>query len=171
MNRMKNDPIWNGLREELQHLLGDDIRLVFPESWSDECTIWFREVEQNAFRPQLQCSEADIQERLQMEGVLALFMFVDTSPEGVILGYHLDDAPVETFYLDTIAVKQKGKGIGPILIRWLVKWAKKNGYEQVALDTELENERGIHLRDFYLKLGFKQSYTDETGNIFMSLDL
>lgn len=171
VNRMRNDPIWNGLLEEMQSLLGQSTQLVFPMSWSEESALWFQEVERNAFRPQLQYSKADIRERLEMEGVLVLFILTDDLPEGLMLGYHLDDVPLETFYLDTIAVKHKGRGIGPVLVKWLVKWAKKNGYQRISLDTELENESGIRLRDFYLRMGFKEDHTDDIGNISMSFDL
>ncbi len=171
MNRMRKDPIWVGLRDELTKLLGVQIELVFPEAWSPQTSSWFRNVEQSAFRPDLRYSEEEILERLEMDGVLLVFVLTASIPEAFVLGYHLDEPSVETFYLDTIAVRQRGRGVGPALVSWLGKWAKKNGYQRIALDTELENEVGLRLRDFYLKMGFKQGHVDEVGNISMTLDL
>ena len=171
MNRMRKDPIWLGLSEELTRLLGEPAELIFPESWSPDTSSWFRTVEESAFRPDLRYGEEEILERLEMDGVLLLFVLTSGMPEAFVLGYHLDESIVETFYLDTIAARQRGRGIGPALVRWLVSWAKKSGYQRIALDTELENEVGLRLRDFYIKMGFKQGLTDEEGNISMTLDL
>jgi ribosomal protein S18 acetylase RimI-like enzyme len=168
---MRNDPIWIELRDELASIYGQAVELVFPQSWTYDSSMWFKEIEKHSFRSELQYRDEEIQERLRMEGLLLLFISVQGRPEALILGYHLDESVIETFYLDTIAVRMRGKGVGPTLMRWLMKWAKKNGYERIALDTELENESGLRLRDFYRKLGFIEGHIDENGNIPMSISL
>ncbi len=54
-----------------------------------------------------------------------------------------------------------GLGIGKILMEESIEWAKKNGYEQMELETVTENKRGIAL---YEKLGFVK-----TGTILRSM--
>jgi GNAT superfamily N-acetyltransferase len=168
---MRNDPTWIGLRDELASIYGQAVELDFPTSWSDKSNAWFKEIEKHSFRSELQYGDEEIRARLEMDGLLLLFVSVQGTPEALVLGYHLGEPTIETFYLDTIAVRMKGKGVGPALMRWLMKWAKKNGYQRMALDTELENESGLRLRDFYRKLGFVQGATDDVGNISMSIDL
>jgi GNAT superfamily N-acetyltransferase len=172
MNKARRDPIWGQLKNELQPILGDRVEIVFPETWSEKYLSWFREIERSSFRPSLAYSEEEIMERLAEEDVLMMFITVDDCPEGLLLGYTYVDMPVETFYLDTIAVKQKGKGVGRIISMVLIKWAKKMGYKRMQLDTEYENEKGIPLNLFYESLGFKVvDIDDELGNITMQLPL
>ena len=168
---MKADPIWAGLREELGKIAQMPVTLLFPEAWSEELATWFRDIEVEAFRPELRYGPEDIQERLEQSGLLLLFILFNGKPEAIALGYHLEDAEVETFYIDTVAVKHRGRGTGRALFAWLAKWAKKMGYGRLALDTELENESGFPLRDFYVRLGFREVHADETGNISMVYDL
>jgi GNAT superfamily N-acetyltransferase len=172
MNRARKDPIWGQLKNELKPILGDRVEIIFPEAWSEKYLSWFREIEQCSFRPSLTYSEEEIMERLAEEDVLMMFITVDDRPEGLLLGYTYVNTAVETFYLDTIAVKQKGKGVGRIVSVVLIKWAKKMGYKRMQLDTEFENEKGIPLSLFYEHLGFKVvDIDDELGNITMQLFL
>ncbi|MFW9958482.1 MAG: GNAT family N-acetyltransferase [Candidatus Odinarchaeota archaeon] len=172
MNRARKDPIWEEIRNGLKPILGDGVELVFPETWSETHLSWYREIEQSSFRPSLTYSEEEIMERLSEEDVLMMFITVDGHPEGLLLGYTLGGVSVETYYLDTIAVKQKGRGIGRIILTVLIKWAKKMGYRRMQLDTEYENEKGIPLSSFYEHLGFKiVDIDDEIGNITMQLTL
>lgn len=156
----------------LKPLLGPTTELVFPEDWSVQYLEWFREIERSSFRDSLTYSEEEILERLVKDDVLLMFVTVNNHPEGLLLGHTLRGVTNEIFYLDTVAVKQKGRGIGPIIISVLIKWAKKMGYLKMQLDTELEDEKGIRLTAFYENLGFTIiDRDDETGNITMQLDL
>jgi GNAT superfamily N-acetyltransferase len=172
MNRAKRDPVWLEIVTSLRPILGTTTELVFPETWSQKYLSWYREIEQSSFRTSLTYSEEEILECLGKDDVLMMFVTVNGRPECLLLGYTLDSVLVETFYLDTIAVKQKGRGIGRIMISVLIKWAKKMRYRQMQLDTELEDEKGIKLTQFYEHFGFTIiDSDDETGNITMQLDL
>jgi GNAT superfamily N-acetyltransferase len=172
MNRARKDPIWSEIVVSLKPILGTTTELVFPKTWSQKYLSWYREIEQSSFRASLTYSEEEILERLEMNDVLMMFVLVNGRPECLILGYALDGVSVETFYLDTIAVREKGRGIGRIIISVLIKWAKKMRYQQMQLDTELEDEKGIKLTKFYENFGFTIIDSDETiDNITMQLDL
>jgi GNAT superfamily N-acetyltransferase len=172
MNKARKDPVWSEIVTSLRPILGATTELVFPETWSQKYLSWYREIEQSSFHTSLTYSEEEICERLEKDDVLMMFVTVNGCPECLILGYTLDGVSVETFYLDTIAVQQKGRGIGRIMISVLIKWAKKMRYQRMQLDTELEDEKGIKLTQFYEHFGFIIIDSDEeTGNITMQLDL
>ena len=170
LNRAKRDPIWRQMRSELVPILGPTVKLVFPETWSEKYLTWYREIEQSSFRQSLTYSEEEILERLAEYNVLMMFLTVDGIPSGLVLGYTLHEVSTEVFYLDTIAVKLRGRGIGRIILMNLIRWTKKMGYQKIQLDTEFENEAGFHLSSFYEHMGFRVvDSDDETGNITMQL--
>ena len=172
LNRARNDPIWKNIRTALVPILGDSVEVYFPETWSQKYLSWYREIEQSAFRLSLRYSSEEIDERLENEAVLMMFILNGNTPEGLVLGYRLDDTTDDIFYLDTIAVKQKGRGLGKNILKVLFDWARKMGFSSIQLDTEYENETGVQLSNFYQKLGFNVINTDEeTGNITMRLKL
>jgi len=172
LNRARRDPIWRQTRRELVPILGPTVKIVFPETWSEQYLTWYREIEQSSFRPELTYSEEEIMERLAEEDVLMMFITIEGVPNGLLLGYTLHGLLAEIFYLDTIAIKQRGRGVGRIIMTALIRWAKKMGYRKIQLDTEFENEVGFHLSSFYERIGFRVvDSDDETGNITMQLSL
>ena len=172
MNRARNDPLWKRIESELSLILGKGVVVFFPQVWSEQYLSWYKEIEQTSFRTALTYSQEEIEERLRKEEVVMMFILLNDNPEGLVLGYRLEDSSDDVFYLDTIAVRQKGRGIGKIILRVLFEWARKMGYKRIQLDTEEENETGIRLSYFYQQLGFKViNFEEETGNITMSLTL
>lgn len=172
LNRSRNDPLWKRIELELASILGAGVIVFFPQDWSKQYLNWYKDIEATSFRPILTYSEEEIEERLRKDDVLLMFILKDDSPEGLILGYRLEDTAEDIFYLDTIAVRQKGRGIGPVILKVLLDWARKMGYRLIQLDTEEANESGIRLSYFYQKLGFQIiNSEDDTGNITMQLEL
>ena len=84
---------------------------------------------------------------------------------GLILGYRYQDDP-NFFFLDTIVVTKKKKGIGSILLDVLSQWSKFKNLKGIILFTEEFNHKNENLIQFYLKNGF-QILTKETDNIIM----
>ena len=161
--------IWNRLAKQLQPLLGSSLRIVIPGAPSEIHHTWFHELENRSFRESLRYNEKELDERLKQEDVLFLFLIADDIPEGVILGNRVTRSDRKTFYLDTLAIRRKGKGIGKIVLSHLIEWAKASGYAAIELDTEAENEDGIPLKKFYETAGFMVQYIEDDGNITMSL--
>lgn len=58
------------------------------------------------------------------------------------------------YYLDVVSISpsNQGKGIGSLLLKHGIKFAKKNGYSQVGLLVDLENPSAQRL---YERLGFQ----------------
>ncbi len=156
---------------ELEASLGSTLCIIIPESPSEKHQMWFHELEAQSFRESLRYDRVELEERLRKENLLFLFLLVNDTPEGVILGYKINRENGNTFYLDTFAVRRKGKGIGKIMLNHLIKWAKANGYDAIELDTEAENEDGIPLQRFYETAGFLVQCIEDDGNITMSRTL
>ena len=161
--------IWKRLVDHLKSQFGPSLHIVIPESPSEIHHTWFHELEKQSFRESLRYDEKELEERLKQEDVLFLFLIADDIPEGVILGNRVTRSDRKTFYLDTLAIRRKGKGIGKIVLSHLIEWAKASGYAAIELDTEAENEDGIPLKKFYETAGFMVQYIEDDGNITMSL--
>lgn len=172
MNRSRNDPLWKQIEADLTSILGTGVTVFFPQAWSNQYLDWYKEIEADSFRTDLTYSHEEIKDRLQKDEVLMMFILKDERPEGLILGYRLEDTTEDIFYLDTIAIRQRGRGIGKLILKVLFNWARKMGYKLIQLDTEEENETGIRLAYFYQQLGFRIINSDEENeNITMQLEL
>jgi len=170
MNSFSHE-VWEKLRLQLIPFFGSGLQVFIPESWSDLYENWFKEIEAGSFRESLRYNTEEIKTRLTGKNVLILFMVVNERPEVVILGYSAKRERGDIFYLDTFAVRTKGKGIGRIVLSSIIQWAKLNGYYAIELDTEAENEEGVPLQRFYERFGFVVQCIEDDGNITMSLSL
>lgn len=162
--------IWSEMIPLVDHLLDDDTHIVYPGK-SDPYYQWFVELEAGAFRAELRYSAEELEERLLNDDLLFLFLVSQKGREAVILAYQDPDNPRSSFYLDTIAVRTTGRGLGKILMRTLMQYARAKSYQRLRLDTETVNEKGQELVRFYKKLGFETADTTEDGNISMELHL
>ncbi len=158
--------IWRTLRNKIEEDTCSKISMEFYSGGFRETYQWFCDIEQAAFRSELRYTPDELERRTEQEGLLFFFIFVDGSPFAVVLGYTSYDLE-DAFYLDTIAVRVTGEGIGKTIMWSLVNWAKSKGYKQILLDTEEVNERGIPLKRFYERLGFKVLERMEDGNLRM----
>jgi aminoglycoside 6'-N-acetyltransferase I len=59
-------------------------------------------------------------------------------------------------YLEGLYLKPgyRSKGIGKQIIKFILSWCAKNGYSELATDTELANTRAQH---FYESTGFEET--------------
>ncbi|MFW9922600.1 MAG: GNAT family N-acetyltransferase [Candidatus Thorarchaeota archaeon] len=78
--------------------------------------------------------------------------------------------PKNTIYIDKVGVKKdfRGKGFGKNLMKFALKIAEKNRYQNVMLEVVKKNYRAINL---YKKLGFQIIKTTKTklGEIFVGV--
>jgi len=163
-------PLWIQLRQKLAIYFAESVSLVSPKEWNQTCMSWFNVIQDYSFRTELQYSYEEIEERLLKHGVLLFFVIVKEQPEAMVLAYPqgIEECP---FYVDTIAIKQQGKGIGHVIMTTLIDWAKQEGYTSILLDTEEINEKGRNLRHFYETLGFSVIALDDEGNLTMEIKL
>jgi GNAT superfamily N-acetyltransferase len=160
--------IWEKMRFQLIPFFGSDVQVLIPDSWSNQYENWFKDIEAVSFRESLRYNTEELDTRLNEKNALILFIVVNEQPEGVILGYPVQREQKKIFYLDTFAVRTRGKGIGRIVLSFIIQWAKWYRYYAIELDTEAENEAGILLQRFYESLDFVVQCIEDDGNITMS---
>ncbi|MFX1482214.1 MAG: GNAT family N-acetyltransferase [Promethearchaeota archaeon] len=159
------------MKHQLVTYLGNGLRIEALNSWSNQSEVWFKELEAYSFRKELRYDSGELRERLEKEDVLFLFIVVNERPEGVILGYPIQQEEGTAFYLDTFAIRTRGRGIGRIVLKHVIEWASESGFKAIQLDTEAMNEVGQSLQKFYESFGFVVQRIEEDGNITMRLAL
>jgi ribosomal protein S18 acetylase RimI-like enzyme len=162
---------WSLLETELIRKYGGELKLVLPKSCDEQCFRWFHILEEEDFRFELRYTREEIAERLNYPEVLFFFIIKEEIPEILVLGYNSPDYESRVFYLDTVAVRQRGRGIGDIVMRFLIHRALNKGYKAIILDTEEKDEKGIPLQHFYEEHGFEAITRTERGDLTMRLDL
>ena len=145
---------WNKISTEINKKFDLNTRMVIPDDLTHEILTWFHEIENIAFREELRYSDAEIRDRWNNENKLFLFLVDETGPLAVHIGYVLEHDS-DTYYIDTLATKIEGKGIGSIMMKYIKEYAKEEGYTELELNTEEINERGGTLQRFYEKHGFQ----------------
>lgn len=168
---MNSQDVWERMRVQLIPFFEDEVRIVMPDTWSNKYEEWFKEIEVEAFRESLRYNTEELKTRLNKKDAVIIFLALNECPEGVILGYPAAEDRGGTFYLDTVAIKTRGRGIGRIIFDFIIQWAKLKGYNTIALDTEVENETGMPLQKFYETIGFVVQRIEDDGNITMTLTL
>lgn len=167
----RDNPLWKQLIDELTILYKEKLKLVFPSQWNKNCFSLFHNMEKYGFRRELQYNFKEILKNLENPDLVFLFITKNDEPQIVILGYSILDNQKKSFYLDTFAVKPRGKGIGNIVIQFLIRWAKTKNYNSINLDTEVQDEKGFPLKEFYSKLGFETISISEKGDVIMKFKL
>ncbi len=163
----KDDPLWRQLLLELAKMYEGTLDIVFPKEWNTRWFSWFRIIEKEDFRRELRYSFDEITKILGNPDLVFWFVTNDDDPQILFLGYSLPSEPVKSFYFDTLAVRRRGKGIGHIVIDFLIRWVRTKQYDAIILDTESSDEKGIPLQQFYEKHGFTIISKSETGDITM----
>ena len=151
----KENPFWQLLLDELANSYEGKLELIFPNELNKHYFSWFHSIEGTGFRRELQYSFEELKTALIKSDLVFWFLTMDGKPQIIVLGYSIPDESKKSFYLDTFAVKPRGKGIGNIVIKFLIRWAKTKKYYSIVLDTELKNEKGMPLQQFYAQHGFK----------------
>ena len=161
---------WNAIATELNEKFNTHIQVIVPEYLTDEILNWYHQIDQTAFRKELQYSDEELKERWNKPNKQLIFLVDETGPLAVHLGYDLEKDS-DTYYIDTLASKVEGKGIGSILTNHIKDYAKQEDYSELQLDTEAVNERGVLLKHFYEKNGFRIFHNDPNGNLTMKFKI
>lgn len=161
---------WNKISIDINTKFNLNTRIVIPDALTHEILTWFHEVENIAFREELRYSDTEVRELWHKDNKLFIFLVDETGPLAVHIGYDLESNS-ETYYIDTLATKVEGKGIGSIMMKYIKEYAQEKGYTNLQLNTEEINERGGTLQRFYEKHGFQIVYTYPDGNIIMKFKI
>ena len=169
LNFTKNTSIWKDLEKKLTELFHSKIKIIFPDEWNNKFYKWYQEVEKIAFRKNLRYSFEEVRNSLTNNDILFLFILSNNHPEAFILGYSCQIDSKKLFFLDTIAIKKRGQGIGTLLLNYLKKWLQKENYSGMKVYTEEIDEKGVKLRHFYEKMGFSLEKKEANENLIMFL--
>ncbi|MFW9995731.1 MAG: GNAT family N-acetyltransferase [Candidatus Odinarchaeota archaeon] len=171
---MSDLSIWQDLTNDIAKILNVPIEVHIPSSLDEKCINWFQKLDTLAFNVDLRYTLDELKERWNHEHHLLVFVLSDVMsdqlPIAMMMGYE-SPTGAEFFYLDTLAVVIEGKGIGKVMVKQLIKWAKVNNFTGIRLDTELLNIHGVQLVTFYEKLGFKKTNEDSKGDITLEIFL
>ena len=157
----KDNPLWRQLLDELADRYEGELEIVFPTEWNKHYFSWFHSIEETGFRRELQYSFEELTKILENPDLIFWFITADGEPQILLLGYSIPNEHAKSYYFDTFAVKRRGEGIGNIVIEFLIHWAKTKQFQAIVLDTELRDEKGIPLQQFYAKHGFETASTSE----------
>jgi ribosomal protein S18 acetylase RimI-like enzyme len=162
-----DNPFWRQILEELASMYKGRLEIVFPSELNKHYFEWFHSIEDLGFRRELQYSFEDLMKTLEKPELLFWFITLDDEPQILVFGYSIPDEQRKSFYLDTFAVKPRGKGIGNIVIDFLIRWAQTKQYHSIVLDTEYRDEKGIPLQQFYAHHGFEIVSSSGKGDVIM----
>lgn len=167
----RSNPLWQVLVDELAVIFEGELELIFPTEWNKHYFEWFHSMEKTGFRRELHYSFDDLTKALQNPELVFWFFNVDGQPQILLFGYSSPDEPKKDFYLDTFAVKRRGEGIGNIVMKLLIRWAKTKKFQSIVLDTEIKDEKGFPLQHFYTQHGFETVSIPKKGDVRMKRGL
>lgn len=150
----------------LTEKLGETVNIGF-KTYLDQKTIEkMTKIDHEKFRSELWYSSDELLEKSLKKDFLCLIVHLNGAPAAFLYGYD-DEFDSHWFFLDEIATRVEGKGIGKMLIVLLLVYCFELGYTFVTLYTEEHDEKGRRLRDFYEHLGFTYMSTDPEVGVIM----
>lgn len=154
---------------KFSHDKRDSIEVVHFCEWTQSLQQMLTEIEILAFPLELRYEFCEMQERSLKSGFEGVILKKDACPLALILIYEVHYLGSTYIYLDTLAVRIAGTGIGSILLQLLLDRVVVRDYAGVMLDTEsASNKANLSLVDYYQRFGFKIIEKDfHSGNVTM----
>jgi ribosomal protein S18 acetylase RimI-like enzyme len=122
------------------------------------------------FREELWYTHEEFMEKTRQKDFVCLVLSVDGEPSAFLYGYDYAEDP-QGFFLDEVATKIEGKGVGKILITLLMVYCFELGYISITLYTEESDQIGRRLKEFYEHLGFKYTSSDPERGVVMNYQI
>jgi ribosomal protein S18 acetylase RimI-like enzyme len=124
-------------------------------------------IDHEKFRQELWYTHEEFVQKTQQRDFVCLILSVNGEPSAFLYGYDYAEDP-KGFFLDEVATKIEGKGVGKILVALLMVYCFELGYESITLYTEESDEIGRRLREFYEHIGFDNKYSDPEKGLVMN---
>jgi len=147
--------------------LGENVSIVVRHFLTESIISRLVEIDHEKFRSELWYNSKELIDKTRKKDYVCLLLYVSSKPTAFLYGYGDENNP-NWFFLDEIATKVEGKGIGKTLIRLVQAYCYELGYHQIVLYTEDQDEKGRMLRQFYQSLGFIYMYTDPEKGVVMN---
>lgn len=150
----------------LTEKLGEPITISFRTYLDERHIQKITEIDHEKFRSELWYSSEELIEKSMKKDFICLIVHMNGEPTAFLYGYD-DEFDPHWFFLDEIATKQEGKGIGKVLIILLLVYCFELDYTFVTLYTEDQDEKGRRLREFYEHLVFTYMGTEPELGVVM----
>ena len=127
--------------------------------WNRELHAALEVIESVAFVSELRYTLEEMTQRAGKGGFEGVLVSDARGPAAIMIFYPLEDHLNEEnyIYLDTLAVRERGRGTGSRLLRYLIDRFRAEGFSGIELDTEAANdETGQDLPAIYRRFGFVQ---------------
>jgi hypothetical protein len=126
-------------------------------------------IDDERFREELRYSREELTERAGRPGFTCFIVTLDDKPIAYDFGY--DDEDQAVFYSDSSASLIERKGVGSTLSVVESMYCYRRGYKWIKCSTEERDEKGMALRAFWERLGYRVVSVDENDNIVMKMRL
>lgn len=152
--------------ERVEERLGSPCSITVHTHLSEAMLAKLEAIDHEKFRQELWYSRTELLEKTRKKGFVCFILSVGHEPVAFLFGYDYD-AGSQGFFLDELATRVEGKGVGKVLITLLLVYCYELGYTSVFLYTEDLDQDGRHLRDFYEYVGFSYVATDPALGVVM----
>lgn len=149
--------------------------------WTRKLQNALESIEADAFVPELRYSAEELMDRAGNAGFEGLLLEDLSGPSAIMLVYLIERG--DQLYLDTLAVRDRGRGTGTRLLRFLIHRCEHAGITEIRLDTEagvrsMKGDRSAphDLSAYYRRFGFEElppadAVETVPGNVAMRLRL
>lgn len=127
-------------------------------------------IDQEKFRRELWYTHDEFTEKAGKKDFMCITLSVEGDPTAFIFGYDYEGEPA-AYFLDELATKIEGKGLGKILITLALIYCYELDYSSVILYTEETDQVGRRLQEFYEHVGFKYVTMDPALGVVMKYDI
>jgi GNAT superfamily N-acetyltransferase len=156
----------NRLYEKLERECGISLFLNPNEQLLDQ----LEAIDHEKFREELWITHEELEEKTGQRGFIAFMLYSDGQPVAFLYGYQVPVDP-SGFFLDEVATRIEGRGIGKILIVLSLIYCGEVGYDYIILYTEKSDDKGRSLEEFYEHMGFYLLNRDHQLGSIMRYDI
>lgn len=148
-------------------------------TWTEDLQRALETVEQQSFSPELRYTCDDMAARAKKPGFEGLLLTDPNGPLAIMLVNRIElpvaqsggSPAMDALYLDTLAVRDRGRGIGTYLLTCLIQRCTAAGLPAIQLDTDDGGDGGDGgdgLPEYYRRFGFQVLGVDPvSGNVTM----
>jgi len=152
--------------ERAEEKLEQGCSITIHTHLSDDIIAHLEGIDHEKFRQELWYTRDEFLEMARQKDFVCFVLSVNREPVAFLCGYDYQADP-QGFFLDEVATRIEGKGLGRILIILLLVYCYELGYGSVVLYTEDLDQEGRPLREFYNNLGFSYVTTDPHLGVVM----
>jgi GNAT superfamily N-acetyltransferase len=156
--------------ERLTEKLGEPVTIGFRTYINDRIIEQITDIDHEKFRSELWYTKEELLAKSSKKDFVCLIAHANGEPVAFLYGYD-DEFDPHWFFLDEIASRVEGKGVGKVLLVLLLLYCFELDYKFITLYTEDLDEKGRKLREFYEHLGFTYMGTEPELGVIMKYDI